>query len=184
MSESTASPRPKSSPIHWLVDASPWGKILVAATDRGICLLQFRDDLSKPEEVLAREFPADHCAPAHGEAANRIHRWLSAAWQDLAAKKQTAIPLDLAGTPFQKRVWAHLRTIPPGKPSTYTAVAQAIGHPRAVRGVASACARNRVALLVPCHRVTRVGGAPGGYRWGLERKVALLQAEGGLPAAS
>jgi AraC family transcriptional regulator of adaptative response/methylated-DNA-[protein]-cysteine methyltransferase len=177
MNNAAASIRDEGSPIFWLTTPSPWGQLLVAATERGICLLQFMNESTAPAEALAGEFPAGRYVPADSGAANRIRQWLRSAWQALAANQEPKIPLDLLGTPFQKRVWAYLRTIPPGKPSTYTAVAHAIGQPRAVRAVASACARNRVALLVPCHRVTRMGGAPGGYRWGSERKRALLAAE-------
>ncbi|MBR0650585.1 methylated-DNA--[protein]-cysteine S-methyltransferase [Roseomonas terrae] len=89
----------------------------------------------------------------------------------------TSLPLDLRGTPFQRRVWAALRDIPPGRTETYGALAARIGHPGAARAVARACAANPVALLVPCHRVVPADGGTGGWRWGAERKRALLMRE-------
>jgi AraC family transcriptional regulator, regulatory protein of adaptative response / methylated-DNA-[protein]-cysteine methyltransferase len=93
-----------------------------------------------------------------------------------------AVPLDLQGTAFQMRVWQALRAIPAGETRTYAEVAAAIGQPSATRAVAGACARNKAALLVPCHRVVRTDGEPGGYRWGIERKRRLLEREGGRNA--
>ena len=91
-----------------------------------------------------------------------------------------APPLDVRGTPFQRDVWAALAEIPPGTTLTYTALAAAVGRPTAVRAVANACGANRLAVLIPCHRVVRSDGGPGGYRWGVGRKRALLEREGGL----
>ena len=94
-----------------------------------------------------------------------------------APKSAADVPIDVAGTPFQQRVWQTLRSIPPGETRSYAAVAQAVGSPDAVRAVANACASNRVAVLVPCHRVVRENGEIGGYRWGHERKQRLLTLE-------
>jgi AraC family transcriptional regulator of adaptative response/methylated-DNA-[protein]-cysteine methyltransferase len=89
------------------------------------------------------------------------------------------LPLDIRGTAFQQRVWQALREVPPGSTATYTAIAARIGEPAAVRAVANACGANPVAVAVPCHRIVRRGGGLGGYRWGLERKKALLEREAG-----
>ncbi len=104
--------------------------------------------------------------------------WLAALVAHLdGEERQLALPLDVRATAFQRRVWEQLRKIPYGSTRSYAEVARAIGNPRATRAVARACATNPAALVIPCHRVVREDGAPGGYRWGVERKRALLQRE-------
>ncbi len=149
--------------------STPLGPMLLGATDRGICYLQFD---STPDD-LRREFPLAALHPAPETAP--LREWAAR----IAAFVEAELPLALAGTPFQMKVWEFLCAIPPGETRTYTQVATAIGRPNAVRAVARACASNRVAILVPCHRVIRGDGQSGGYRWGPERKSALLQAERG-----
>lgn len=146
--------------------SSPWGKIFLEASDRGICRLEFlpsSDDDQFPSDKNASPVPTDF--PSWSEAISDYLRGRST---------HVDVPLDLVGTPFQLAVWRGLQSIPPGCTMTYGAVAKKIGHPGAVRAVASACARNRVAILIPCHRVIRRDGNLAGYRWGLDRKRALL----------
>jgi len=152
---------------------SPLGRMLIASTHRGICALFFGDDADLAAALYA-EFPRatlvedDHAVAAFGSAiAGSMAQ--CAPWPDL--------PLDGHGTVFQHRVWDALRSIPLGQTRSYSEIARAIGQPSAVRAVAHACATNPVAYLVPCHRVLRADGHLGGYRWGEERKRALLLAE-------
>jgi AraC family transcriptional regulator of adaptative response/methylated-DNA-[protein]-cysteine methyltransferase len=159
--------------IGYATAPTPVGRVLVAATERGVCAVALGDDDARLVADLRAEFPGAGIAEG-GEAS----RWLEAVVTSLAGGADLrSIPVDLRGTAFQQRVWRALREIPRGATSTYAEVARAIGRPGAARAVAGACAANRVALLVPCHRVVRGGGEPGGYRWGAPRKRALLAAE-------
>ena len=143
------------------------GPMTVGATDRGICFLQFGADA----EAIQREFPAAQVR----EAAPReqLREWSLRIAEFVGGE----FPLALSGTAFQMKVWEYLRKIPAGETRSYAEVASGIGRPNAVRAVANACASNRVAVLVPCHRVIRGDGAMGGYRWGVERKAELLAGE-------
>jgi AraC family transcriptional regulator of adaptative response/methylated-DNA-[protein]-cysteine methyltransferase len=165
------------------------GRVLVAATERGVCAVQLADDDAALVAELAREFPRA-ALEAVEEDALAADAPLAAALAAVraavespgdAAEAVAAVPLDVAGSPFQRRVWDALRAIPTGETRSYGAVAAALGAPTAARAVARACATNRVALLVPCHRVLRGEGAVGGYRWGAPRKRALLERERGAP---
>ncbi|NNN01486.1 MAG: methylated-DNA--[protein]-cysteine S-methyltransferase [Acidimicrobiaceae bacterium] len=154
---------------------TPIGTVIAAATERGVCAVRIGHDESTLEEELKVEFP--------NSSLQRDDEGLVDVAQVLARAVRgegdaTLLPIDLAGTAFQMRVWDTLRRIPPGKTLTYSQVAVEIGSPRAVRAVGSACAANPVALVVPCHRVIRQDGSLGGYRWGLEAKEALLKFEG------
>ncbi len=144
---------------------SPIGCLLLEATDRGICRVQ----LGKESRVA----PADAFRDDAG-----LRPWAEEilAFVTGRATRFTA-PLDIQGTPFQMRVWKELMKIPYGETRSYSAIARAIGKPRAMRAVGSACGANPVALLIPCHRVIREDGSLGGFGWGLERKVALLKRE-------
>jgi AraC family transcriptional regulator, regulatory protein of adaptative response / methylated-DNA-[protein]-cysteine methyltransferase len=147
---------------------------LVAATERGICMTALGDDKATLEADLRRRFPAALIWPADAKLAGwaeRIVRFVT------APGEQPDLPLDIRGTAFQARVWRALQKVPPGKTATYTEIAAALGQPQAVRAVAAACAANKLALLVPCHRIVRRDGDLAGYRWGVERKRALLAAE-------
>jgi AraC family transcriptional regulator, regulatory protein of adaptative response / methylated-DNA-[protein]-cysteine methyltransferase len=153
---------------------TPVGTVLVASTPRGVCSIRVGDDEELLIKALLGEFP--------GALIERDDEGLHGVASVLAGAVRgeddaTALPLDLAGTAFQIRVWEALRTITSGETRTYSDIAQQIGSPRAVRAVASACAANRVALAVPCHRVVRRDGSLGGYRWGIEVKEALLVVE-------
>jgi AraC family transcriptional regulator of adaptative response/methylated-DNA-[protein]-cysteine methyltransferase len=161
--------------IRYTSVETPVGIVLAASTDRGVCSIRIGRDEEVLTQDLHKEFP--------GALIERDDEGLSDVALILAGAihgdaDAGALPLDLAGTAFQIRVWEALRTIPAGETRTYSDVANQIGSPRAVRAVASACAANSVALAVPCHRVIRRDGSLGGYRWGLPVKEALLLAEG------
>lgn len=158
--------------IAWDLAHSPLGDVLVGATETGVCCVLFIDD-EDPAELLAREFPRAELT--HDPDMVRPHlEYVSALLRGEAAGD---VPLDLIGTPFQRKVWAELRAIPPGSVATYAQIAERIGSASAVRAVAGACANNHAALVVPCHRVIRTDGGMGGYKWGVERKRRLLEQE-------
>jgi len=150
------------------------GLLLIAATDKGVCFLGIVDDETAADSEIAREFPKAQRSRDTGGIAHAV-----AAVVDYLKGKtpHPDLPLDVRWTAFQRQVWAHLVTIPPGETRTYTQVADALGKPAAIRAVARACATNPVSLVVPCHRVFRADGSLAGYRWGLERKAALLRHE-------
>ena len=160
--------------IRYTIADSPLGRMLIAATERGICAIQFASSDGELIEGLKREFPfATRKADDAG-----LRSWVVTLLQHMRGKKQdSALPLDIRATAFQRRVWAHLQSIPFGKTESYQQVAKAIGQPTASRAVARACAANPVAVAIPCHRVVRQDGSKGGYRWGIERKQALLEME-------
>ena len=163
--------------IRFTIVPSPFGRLLVGATDRGVCAVLLGDNDGRLVRDLAAQFPrAERTRVDEGDL------WLTGLVRRVAEQMRQpslpdAIPLDLRGTAFQYRVWEALASIPAGETRTYSEVARQVGKPRAVRAVASACAANRVAVVVPCHRVIRTDGSLGGYRWGLPRKAALLAEE-------
>ncbi len=160
------------------------GPLMMAATGRGVCFVQFGETAGALLQQLAREFPKAHLEPAGPEAAGPLDDWMAALAEHLAgAGPRPDLPLDLRGTAFQIKVWRFLMSVKPGDVVSYTELAAGIDAPRAVRAAASACAANRVAVLVPCHRALRADGGLGGYRWGVERKRALLDAERAVRAA-
>lgn len=160
--------------VRYATAAVPQGRLLVAATDRGVCAVTLGDDDATLEEALAREFPE---ADRHRDD-DAVADWMAPIVRYLEdARVHPDVPVDLHGTDFQQRVWQALQEIPLGETRTYEDVAEALGQPTATRAVASACARNRVALVVPCHRVVRKDGGLGGYRWGVSRKQHLLRQE-------
>lgn len=162
--------------IAWCVESSALGRVLVASTEDGVCAVLLGDDDAALEAELRGEF--DRAALT--ESASTRRPWVEAVLAHLASvDAPLAVPLDPMGTPFQVRVWRALRDIPAGERRSYTQVAAAVGSPRAVRAVGSACAHNTIAVLVPCHRVVRADGTSGNYRWGAERKRALLDREAG-----
>jgi AraC family transcriptional regulator of adaptative response/methylated-DNA-[protein]-cysteine methyltransferase len=166
--------------IKYTILESPLGHLLVGATDRGICCVQLGDRPAVLEAGLRSEFPAATLEREPGPP----RPWVAAIRASLAGKAAAdvaALPLDVRATAFQRRVWDALRRIPFGETRTYTEIARAVGAPRGARAVARACATNPVAIVVPCHRVIRAGGALTGYRWGLGRQEALLVAEGATP---
>lgn len=154
------------------------GLALIGATDRGICFLQFGEDEGALLEQLAREYPKAALAPMPDAARPQFEAWMQALDAHLQGRApREKLPLDVRGTAFQQRVWTYLQQIPRGEVMSYAEVAEAIAAPKAARAVASACAHNRIGVLIPCHRVIRGDGGLGGYRWGLPRKRALLDAE-------
>jgi AraC family transcriptional regulator of adaptative response/methylated-DNA-[protein]-cysteine methyltransferase len=150
------------------------GRLLVAATPRGVCTVAMAASDGDLMQLLAREYPA--ASIAHDPGA--LGEWTRAIVAHLAGRQpRLDLPLSVQATAFQWRVWEALATIPYGETRTYSDVAAAIGRPRAVRAVARACASNPVALAIPCHRVVPAAGGVGGYRWGAARKKALLASE-------
>jgi AraC family transcriptional regulator of adaptative response/methylated-DNA-[protein]-cysteine methyltransferase len=167
--------------IRWSLVDTVLGQALVAATGRGICAVSLGDDAAALERELREEFPrATLQRVDSGRDAFLAPRLRAVA--DALALKSGTVPVELVGTAFQLRVWQALMRIPAGETRSYAELAASLDAPRAARAVARACASNRVAVLVPCHRVIRGDGSPGGYRWGLPRKQALLAAEAGNAA--
>jgi AraC family transcriptional regulator, regulatory protein of adaptative response / methylated-DNA-[protein]-cysteine methyltransferase len=160
--------RPDAELIRYAVVPSRHGRLLVATTERGVCAVTLGDRPEALEKALRAEFP--DAFVQHDAALELLAERIEAGSAD-------GVALDLRGTPFQREVWGELQRIPVGETRTYTDVAAALGRPSAVRAVASACASNHVGLLVPCHRVLRRDGGLGGFRWGIERKRALLATE-------
>jgi AraC family transcriptional regulator of adaptative response/methylated-DNA-[protein]-cysteine methyltransferase len=156
------------------------GWALVAATGRGICMTALGDERAPLEAELRRRFPAALIWPADAELTGWAERIVQFITQPGA---QPDLPLDIRGTAFQAQVWRALQKIPPGRTTSYSEIAAALGRPRAVRAVARAIASNNVALLVPCHRVVRSDGELSGYRWGVERKRELIARERAATAA-
>jgi AraC family transcriptional regulator of adaptative response/methylated-DNA-[protein]-cysteine methyltransferase len=160
--------------IAYTIVDSPLGRLLVAATERGVCAVSLGDDDAVLEAGLRREYPAAAIRRDAGE----MGEWVAAILRHLAGDQpRLDLPLDLQGTAFQWRVRELLRAIPYGSTSSYGDLAHALGQPGAARAVARVCATNPVAVVLPCHRVVRRDGDLGGYRWGLERKRALLAGE-------
>jgi len=153
-----------------------YGLLMMAATGAGVCFAMFGKDDAALLNALTAEFPKARFAPAASGAA--LEAWIEALEAHLSAGAPAPeIPLDLRGTAFQIKVWRFLTSVPDGATVAYAEVAAGAGRPRAVRAAASACGRNRIAVLIPCHRALRGDGGLGGYRWGLARKRALLAAE-------
>jgi AraC family transcriptional regulator of adaptative response/methylated-DNA-[protein]-cysteine methyltransferase len=173
----------KGMQIGYTIVASPLGRLLVAATQRGISALYLGEDDAKLEAELAKEYPSAEIRRNR----NGLQDWVRALLAHLRGQEPNLeLPTDLQATAFQRRVWEELRRIPYGATRTYTQIARAIGKPAAIRAVARACATNPVSIVVPCHRVVRQDGNLAGYRWGLERKKSLQERErafGGRPSA-
>jgi len=163
-----------AAPIRYTCTDSPLGRLLVAATDKGICAIQIASSDGELEQGLKHEFPF----AVRRRDDEGLRGWKNDLLRQMQGQKlNSALPLDIQATAFQRRVWAHLQSIPFGATRSYQQVAKAIRHPAATRAVARACATNPVAVAIPCHRVVRSNGEMGGYRWGLERKQALLKME-------
>jgi AraC family transcriptional regulator of adaptative response/methylated-DNA-[protein]-cysteine methyltransferase len=151
------------------------GRLLVAATDRGVSAVMLGDDA----DALAAGLRADYPRAEIQHDQEGLGPWLDAVLQAVEDGVPCSdLPLDVVGTAFQRRVWEELRRIPRGRTRSYAEVARRVGKPHAARAVARACATNPVAVVVPCHRVIGSDGSPTGYRWGVDRKLALLEAEG------
>ncbi len=154
------------------------GRMMLGATDRGLCFVQFGETHAGLLKLLEKEYPLATLEPMAKPYHKDFQRWMNALELYLAGNHSSlALPVDVRATAFQLRVWNYLSSIPYGEVRSYSEVAAALGDPKASRAVAGACAANNVALLVPCHRVLRNNGELGGYRWGLGRKRALLDLE-------
>jgi AraC family transcriptional regulator of adaptative response/methylated-DNA-[protein]-cysteine methyltransferase len=164
--------------ISYASSPTPLGTMMIAATDRGLCSLQFGEGEAELRARLSKEYPAAKVTPMSTKRRSEFADWMRALSKYLAGSATGLdLPLDVRGTAFQMKVWSYLQRIPYGEVQSYSEVAAGIGRPGAVRAVGSACASNQVALVVPCHRVIRGDGGLGGYRWGLPRKRALIERE-------
>ena len=164
--------------ISYAVAETPIGRMLIAGTDRGLCFLELGDTDAELLDALRQEFPSADIEAMDAAGAEPFAGWIEALKRHLdGVEPHLDLPLDVRTPAFRMTVWRYLQTIPRGETRTYTQVAQAIGRPKAVRAVGSACASNPVSIVIPCHRVLRTDGGLGGYRWGLERKQALLERE-------
>jgi len=163
--------------IDYVIAKTSLGTLLVAATDRGVCAVTLGDDAKSLEAALELEYPAATRTRLTAPSSS-LGVWVA---EIVAAvdgeRSRPDVPIDVEASAFRWKVWRELQKIPFGETRSYGEIANAIGSPKAVRAVASACANNRVAVVVPCHRVVRLDGEPGGYRWGLERKKRLLEKE-------
>lgn len=160
--------------IHYATARCSLGHVVVGATEFGICAIELADRSHEAESLLNERFPQATLEVA-GEDFERLLQVVAELVD--APDRPFDLPLDVQGTAFQHRVWDALRQIPPGSTTTYSELAVRLGQPTATRAVASACAANPIAVLVPCHRVQRADGGLGGYRWGLERKRAIQERE-------
>ena len=166
----------KGMKVNYTIADSPLGKLLVAATSRGICAVSFGDNGDELKRELEQEFFAAEITKDDAvlkTAVDSILRGIN------GERTILSLPLDVRGSAFQMRVWSELRKIPYGETRSYAQVAESIGNPKAVRAVARACATNPVAVVTPCHRVVASDGKLAGYRWGIERKRKLLEREKG-----
>jgi AraC family transcriptional regulator of adaptative response/methylated-DNA-[protein]-cysteine methyltransferase len=160
--------------VNYTIADSPLGRLLVGATDRGISAVYLGESDARLEGALKKEYPRAEIRRDR----NGLEGWVSKILEHLRGREPNLdLPTDVQATAFQRRVWEELRRIPYGTTRTYSQVARAIGQPAAVRAVARACATNPVSVVVPCHRVVRGDGKLAGYRWGVERKQALLEHE-------
>ena len=162
--------------ISWCIGQTDFGLLLMAATPRGVCRVQFGETVSELLDGLRGEYPRSNFVAA--QQSDQLEVWFECLRDYLAAKApRPEVPLDLVGTAFQTLVWQFLLSIPEGETRTYSFVASQIGRPTATRAVANACGQNPVAILVPCHRILRADGGLGGYRWGEGVKRHLLEQE-------
>ena len=159
--------------IRYSIAETPIGRLLLAATARGICSIQFGDSDTTLEGALRKEYPQAEIVRTD----KQLTGWVRAVRNRIRGENTASLPLDIRATAFQRLVWEQLRAIPSGATRSYSEIAKRIGKPRAARAVARACATNPVAVAIPCHRVVREDGALGGYRWGIQRKRKLLALE-------
>jgi AraC family transcriptional regulator of adaptative response/methylated-DNA-[protein]-cysteine methyltransferase len=163
--------------IHYTIVDSPLGKLLLAATDKGVSALYLGKSADQLTGELREEYPRAELV-RDGEGPAYLQGWVGKVLAHLKGREpHLDLPTDVQATAFQRRVWEELRRIPYGTTRTYTQVARAIGKPSAIRAVARACATNPVSVIVPCHRVVREDGNLAGYRWGLDRKQRLIEQE-------
>jgi AraC family transcriptional regulator of adaptative response/methylated-DNA-[protein]-cysteine methyltransferase len=161
--------------VYTIADA-PVGRVLVGTTERGVCAVELGATDAEVERALRADFPNATIERSDDDH----HTWVRAVLDRIREPAQAPahrIPLDVDGTAFQWQVWKALQAIPAGERRTYSEIATAIGRPTAARAVARACATNRLAVVIPCHRVVRESGEISGYKWGVERKRKLLEGE-------
>lgn len=164
----------KGMKIEYTVTNCELGKMLVARTEKGVCAVTFGDDENFLFENLESEYPNAEISKNE----TNLKEYVDAILQNLSGKnKRIVLPIDVQATAFQMQVWDALRKIPYGETLSYKQVAESLGNPKVVRAVARACATNKVALVIPCHRVVGSNGSLSGYRWGIERKQKLLETE-------
>jgi AraC family transcriptional regulator, regulatory protein of adaptative response / methylated-DNA-[protein]-cysteine methyltransferase len=159
--------------ISHTVVPTPMGQLLVAATERGLCSVMLGDSAADLENALRAEYPAATLRTGNGE----LEQFTSRVLEQIRGSESVPVAMDVGGTAFQWQVWDALRRIPAGETRSYRAIADQLGRPTAARAVARACASNRLAVVIPCHRAVRESGELGGYRWGIERKRQLLARE-------
>jgi AraC family transcriptional regulator of adaptative response/methylated-DNA-[protein]-cysteine methyltransferase len=164
--------------IRYTIAPTPIGKMLLAATAQGICSIHFGDAIETLEQELRSEYPKAEIVRSDRELGPQVKALQAIIKGEQPGENTAALPLDIQATAFQRRVWQALQAIPRGTTKSYSKIAADIGHPKAARAVARACATNPVAVAIPCHRVVREDGGMGGYRWGVERKRKLLALEG------
>jgi len=168
----------KGETMTWACRDTVLGPLLMAATDRGVCFAQFGADCETLQQQLQAEFPRAELQCYQKKSTHQLDQWIDALDAYIQNKQpRPELPLDLQGTAFQIKVWEFLLHLEDGDVVSYAELARGIDKPKAARAAASACAANRIAVLVPCHRILRGDGGLGGYRWGLARKRALLDAE-------
>ena len=175
----------KGVSISYVSVASPLGMMMIGATDRGLCSVQFGESHEELLGMLRAEYPAAKLEQMKSPYPDEFDSWIKSLLRYLRREQiRLDVPVDVQGSAFQMKVWKYLQTIPYGDVQSYSEVAAAVGDPNAVRAVARACARNRVALVIPCHRVIRGNGELAGYRWGLERKRILIDSERAVRASA
>ena len=170
----------KGEAIRFAVGECSLDSILVAASEKGVCAISLGDDLDQLIKELQAQFPKAQFVGGDKKLERIVAKVIGFVE---SPKLGLDLPLDVRGTAFQRRVWKALCEIPAGTTASYTDVAASIGSQKSLRAVASACASNTIAVAVPCHRVLRIGGGLSGYRWGVERKRALLERERAISLA-
>lgn len=177
MNAARQTPRPgqQAMPIRFAIGQCALGALLVAQSERGMCAILLGDEPEALRDDLRQRFPQAELIDGDADTERLLAQVVAFVE---APRLDLDLPLDVRGTAFQQRVWQALRAIPAGSTVSYAELAERIGAPKAVRAVAGACAANALAVAIPCHRVVRSDGGLSGYRWGVERKRALLEREG------
>lgn len=172
--------RAQGMQISYAASRTPLGWIMIGATDRGICFIQIADTKDGLLPLLQSEFPRAELSEMDKAGRAQFDAWMEALNGYVAGERRKIdLPLDIRGTAFQMKVWKYLQRIPRGETQSYAEVAKGLGQPGGARAIASACAANRIAIAIPCHRVIRGTGGLSGYKWGVQRKRILLDAEAG-----
>lgn len=178
MSPGSYGQRGKGESISYAFGQTPFGLLAMAATDKGVCFVQFGNDEAALITQLQAEFKQAQIQPSDASNSQDLQAWVAALCDYLHhSGPKPDLPLDMRGTAFQIQVWKYLLAIKDNQPVTYAEVANGIGKPKSHRAVANACGKNTIGVLIPCHLVLRSDGSAGGYRWGTKRKQALLEAQ-------